>query len=384
MKRIKLSLILALAFSFSLYGQMKNTTNLTFSLTPLEKDEGDDISFGGSYLLAESTMKDDYVTLGGKLYYRLNGTDSAESEAQKLDVKRAYGKIRPFGNSVFEIAIGKLYSYYLDGAYFALTETYTGASRWGESGLGVKSQYSGFTFGLALPLTESYVNFTDNWGLNASLSYDFSNLNEGLPLTLGVNLLYSATADGDSDVSSVSEKDFAQCFALYYSKKNLSFFKNFALFFAYSHNARPYVAHTVLSPVEVIKKSSSSQNKNLKQSDLFSLAIRPVIGKVKITSESEIGHSGEGDIIPFYTALQFNFPVTQIFSLKPMAGYYGAFDRENSSNSYDCWEIYPKLVFDVSRFTFTAGWDFFCKEFADGDYKWVWEIPLTAKVKIGE
>lgn len=372
----------------SLSAQMKNNTSCTFSVTPISKEVDDKLNekmiFGGAYFLADSTMSDKYVTLGGKLYYRLNKTDTKEEESQKLDVKRAYAKIRPFGTNIFEAAIGKLYSYYLTGGYFALTETYTGASRWGESGVGVKSEFKGFTLGAALPVTESYVTFKKNWAANLALSYNFGGLSENLPLTLGADLLYSATGDDNEDVNTVSEKDFSECLALNYSKKNLAFFKDFSLFFAFSHNVRPYVAHTVLSPVSVVSNSKSEQYAQVKRSNLFSLAFRPTIGSVKITSESEIGHSIEGSMVPFYTALQVQFPLFGCVSLKPQFGYYAAYDTSDSSKSFDTWEIYPRFMAEIGKWTVTAGWDMFYKEITDSEYRWTWEVPITAKVRIGK
>ena len=385
MKKVSLFLFVVFSSAVSIFAAgSKNNTALTFSVTPIDKDETDDVQFGGAYFLTESTMSDDYVTLGGKLYYRLNKTDSKEAESQKVEIKRAYAKIRPFGEDFFEFALGKLYSYYLPGGYFSLTETYTGASRWGETGIAAKIEKNGFTFGLALPLTESYVEFRKNWGLNFAAVYDFSTVSKELPLTLGADILYSATGDDDSDVNSISEKDFSECVSVNYSKRNVSFFKNLAVFAAFSHNVRPYVAHTILSPVAVVSNSKSAMYADVKKSNLFSLAVRPTIGSVKITSESEIGHSVEGTVVPFYSALQIYFPVTEILSIKPLAGYYAAFDTSDSSNSFDTWEFYPRILLEFEKWTFTAGWDTFYKEISDSEYRWLWTVPLTAKVKIGE
>ena len=379
MKKNILLLALTLAgLSSAFSAGMKNDTDVTFSVTPIDKDEEDKVQFGGSYLLVDSKLNDDYVTLGGKLYYRLNKTDSKEEESQKLEVKRAFAKVRPFGNEIFEFALGKLYSYYLTGGYFALTETYTGASRWGKTGIGVKSEYNGFTVGAAMPLTESYVAFKKDWGLNFAASYNFSSINKELPLTLGFDLQYGATADGEADVNSVSEKDFSECVAANFSKRNFSIFKTFSVFAAFSHNAEPYVANSMLSPVQNKKVA------DLKQTNLFSLAIRPTIGKVRITSESEIGHSVEGNMIPFYTALQVYAPIHGIFAIKPMAGYYAAYDTSDSAKSFDTWEFYPRAMLEFEKWTITAGWDMFYKKIADNEYRWTWTVPVTAKLKVGE
>lgn len=384
MKRIIFMLFLSSALLSSAFAGMKNSTSVTFSVTPIDKDEADNVQFGGSYLLAESTLSDDYVTLGGKLYYRLKATDSADTESQKIEIKRAYAKIRPFGTSIFEGAIGKLYSYYLPGGYFSLTETYTGATRWGKTGVGVKTEISGFTFGLALPATEDYTLFDEDWGLNAALVYDFSSINNDIPLSLGFSLWYSAVGDFEVRAASSKSQDkdkkdnFAECVSLNFTKKNLVFFKTFAVFFAFSHNAEPYVSSSVFKPV------ANYSNKDMKSSNLFSFAFRPTIGIVKITSESEIGHSIEGNMIPFYTALQVQFPIYGFVSLKPQFGYYAAYDTSDSSKSFDTWEIYPRFMLEINRWTITAGWDMFYKKIADSDYRWTWTVPITAKVRIGK
>ena len=129
---------------------------------------------------------------------------------------------------------------------------------------------------------------------------------------------------------------------------------------------------------------SNYSNKDMKSSNLFSLAFRPTIGSVKITSESEIGHSIDGSMVPFYTALQVQFPIFGCVSLKPQFGYYAAYDTSDSSKSFDTWEIYPRFMAEIGKWTITAGWDMFCKEITDSEYRWTWEVPVTAKVKIGK
>ena len=98
----------------------------------------------------------------------------------------------------------------------------------------------------------------------------------------------------------------------------------------------------MLSPVQNKKVAE------LKQTNLFSLAIHPTIGKVRITSESEIGHSVEGNMIPLYTALQVYAPIHGIFAIKPM-----------------------------------AGWNMLYKKIANNEYRWTWTVPVTAKLKVG-
>ena len=81
---VSFSLILS-----SLSAQMKNNTSITFAVTPTNKDEKDHVKYDGAYTLVESTLSDDYTTLGGKLYYRLSSAENTDEESQKLDVKRA-------------------------------------------------------------------------------------------------------------------------------------------------------------------------------------------------------------------------------------------------------------------------------------------------------
>lgn len=373
-------LLLALHASFA---QMRNDTSLTLAVTPTKKDENDHVSYDGAYSMIECVLSDERATLGGKLYYRLKEAKSSDEEAQKLDVKRAYAKVRPFGNSFLEIAIGKLYSYYLSGGYFSLTETYTGAVRWGETGVGAKTEFKGLTLGLALPVTESYVAFSKDWGLNAAASYNFAEISKNLPFIFGFDVLYSAGGDDDEDVNNVSEKDFSESVALNFSKRNFGIFSSFGFFLAFSHNVRPYVAHTVLSPVAEVSSSKSPLYAKVKKSNLFSFALRPTIGKVRVTSESEVGHAVDGNLIPFYSALQVYFPVYGIVALKPMAGFYAVFDTSDSSNSFRTWEFYPRIMLEFDKLTVTAGWDIFYKEMSRNHFYWIWTVPITAKIKIG-
>ena len=361
-----------LVFSFGL----KNNTSLTFSVTPIDKDENDDVDFGGAYFMTESLLSDDFVTLGGKLYYRLKATDSKSNESQELEVKRAYAKIRPFGSEIFEVAIGKFYSYYLSGGYFSLTETYTGGTRWGKTGVGVKSEAKGFTLGVAVPLSEKYVAFSDAWGLNFGAEYDFSSVFDNLPLKIGFSAFYDSVADGKNFTP--SEEDFSECVSFYFSKKSLAFFRNFSIFLAFSHNSAPYVANSILSPV------ANKKNAELQTVNLFSLALRSTIGKIRITSETEVGHSIEGTMIPFYSALQVYAPIIGFLAVKPLIGYYAAYDMSNSKKSFDTWEFYPRFMLETKKWTITAGWDIFYKEISDGEYRWIWAVPITAKLKIGD
>ena len=88
-------------------------------------------------------------------------------------------------------------------------------------------------------------------------------------------------------------------------------------------------------------------------------------------------------MIPFYSALQVYFPVAGAIALKPMAGYYAAYDTSDSSKSFDTWELYPRILFEFEKWTVTAGWDTFYKEITDGEYRWLWTVPITAKYMVG-
>ena len=89
-------------------------------------------------------------------------------------------------------------------------------------------------------------------------------------------------------------------------------------------------------------------------------------------------------MIPFYTALQVYAPIHGIFAIKPMAGYYAAYDTSDSAKSFDTWEFYPRVMLEFEKWTITAGWDMFYKKIADSEYRWTWEVPVTAKLKVGE
>ena len=396
MKRILVLIFTAFfALSSQAFGAMKNDTNIKFSLWPVNKDAEDNYTFGGSYARVESVMSDDFVTLGGKIYYRVKGSNSTTSASQEVELKRAYVKIRPFGNNLAEFAVGKLYSYYLAGSYFSLMEIYTGASRWGKTGIGFKSEFNGFTLGLALPAMETnsaakkankeYNFFRTDWGMNASLSYNFAELSDSLPITFGANLLYSASgkgasdgsSDGEADVNSVSEKDFSECFSAYYYTKNLWIFSRFSTFFAFSHNAVPYVANSSFRPV------ANYSNADLKRVNLFSLAVKAYFDNFRVVLEGEGGHSVDGTMIPFYTALQFKLPLYEGLSLQPIFSYFASYDTSDSKNSFDTWLIYPQLVLEYKRLTLTAGWHGAYMEVKDDDYRWLWYLPLSARIKIG-
>ena len=132
-KNIKFLVILACICAFPLESEsLKGKTSVTVGSTILDFSE-ETLSFGGAYIVFDSLLQNDFVSVGGKIYYRWNKSTSLDSESQKLELKKAYVKIRPFSSQIFEAALGKLYSYYLPGGYFSIAEIYTGSSRWGKT-----------------------------------------------------------------------------------------------------------------------------------------------------------------------------------------------------------------------------------------------------------
>ena len=61
-----------------------NKTDVTVGVTPREKSVSDEEPvFGGGYLLFDSTMGNDYVTMAGKLYWRFSSAAKGDDESQK-------------------------------------------------------------------------------------------------------------------------------------------------------------------------------------------------------------------------------------------------------------------------------------------------------------
>ena len=355
-------------------------SRLSFSVTPVEQVEGstakDDAKkqFGGAYAYAESVFSDDAVTVGGKIYYRLSSAANTDEEKQRMDIKKAYIKVRPLRNYIFECAIGKLYNYYLPGAYFSITEIYTGASRWGKSGAGMRFSYGGFTAGAALPLSETNEAFKDGWGLNGGLSYDFSELNTALPLTAGLSVCFDAAKDGS--VNSHSSDDFSGTASLYYNGAFSGMLTRLGVFASWSWNASPYVTNSSFKPV------ASYKTADLQKAYFGSLGLRAKIGGVELTSETEAGHSNKGSLVPFFTVFQLVVPVTNLLRLKPRAGYFAAWDTKHDTKSRDAYEIYPRVQLTAGRTFFTAGWQLHYRETAADEYTWLWAVPLTLEIRL--
>lgn len=59
----------------------------TLGITPLSKSTGEDLDFSSAYLLSDIALSNDYITVGGKIYYRLSKSDDS-SDAGKTKLFR--------------------------------------------------------------------------------------------------------------------------------------------------------------------------------------------------------------------------------------------------------------------------------------------------------
>lgn len=327
--------------------------------------------FGGAYLWADIIQGNDYVTAAGKIYYRFNSVAEGQDASQKFELKRAYVKVRPCGNDFFEIAAGKLYSYHLPGGYFNLAEIYTGNNRWGKTGLGTKFEFAGFTTGLALPLTDSYVSFKEAFSLSGSIDYNFAKINEGLPLTAG----FSAAQDFVKD-------DFSFSLSAQYSPKTTGFISKAKFFASYSYNSEPYVASSVF------KKIANYAKVDLKKAHFASINITMNFGNVEFITEGEAGHSKEGNYIPLYSGSQLLIPIVDHLAFKPRFYYYAALNESDSDLSRQTFEFFPRLWLTFGKCTVSAGTSIFLmqagtssKDEKLSDWYWGYEVPLYATWK---
>ena len=327
--------------------------------------------FGGAYLWADIVQGNDFVTAAGKIYYRFNSIAEGQDASQKFELKRAYVKVRPCGNDFFEIAAGKLYSYHLPGGYFNLAEIYTGNNRWGKTGLGTKFEFAGFTTGLALPLTDSYVSFKEAFSLSAAIDYNFVKINEGLPLTAG----FSASQDFVKD-------DFSFSLSAQFSPKTTGFISKAKFFASYSYNSEPYVASTVF------KKIANYAKEDLKKAHFASINITMNLGKVEVITEGEAGHSMEGNYIPLYSGSQLLIPIIDHLAFKPRFYYYAALNESDSDLSRQTFEFFPRLWLTFGKCTVSAGTSIFLmqagtssKDEKLSDWYWGYEVPLYATWK---
>lgn len=361
-------------------------SNVTFGITPAEKvsDESSyeqSKQFGGAYFLGDFALSNEKITAAGKIYCRLKPAESQDEASQQLDIKRAFIRYRPFSSNLLEFSLGKLYSYYLPGNYFQLSEIYTGATRWGKTGAGVKIEHDGFSFGLGLPLKESKVAFKDSFSLNAAACYDFSFLSASFSLKAGADVLYTRTgavySSKTGKKTSDTDYDFSKSVSLYFTPKISGFFKSPALTLTYSHNAEPYVSSSVF------KNVSNYKNSDMAKSHFASLNFRGNFGSVQLIAEGEAGHSVSGSMIPLYAGTQLLVPVYEkTVWFKPRFYYYAALDSSDSGNSRTTFEFYPRAWITAGKVTVSAGADVLHKEYEKDFWKWEWSLPLYVQYKI--
>lgn len=391
MKKKFLFFVALLSSTISLFSFDKKA-KITLGVTPLSKTADEDLDFGSAYLLSDFALSNNYITVGGKIYHRLSKYDDSKDVnkdktlSQKIDIKRAYLRFRPFGNEIFETSIGKLYSYYLTGNFFSLSENYTGQSRWGKTGVGAKWENYGFTVGVALPITESYVEFANSFGINAALVYDFSNLNKNVPLKVSGTFFYSyehseSQDKKTSEIISTKENDFRGSFSINYAPKISGFFSGINSTFTFSYNSEPYVAS------RVFKNVANYNAENLDECWFFSLNHKNNFGKVQFVLEGEVGHSLIENMIPLYVGTQVFIPIVEQFSLKPRFFYYAALNSENAGESRQTFEFYPRIVLPFgskNQWNINVGADFLYKQTAKDDWSFEWNLPLYVEYKIGD
>ena len=387
----KKSLVAASLLVFCLAGgfcvTFESKSNVTFGITPVQKitDENSleqSNQFGGAYFLGDFALSNEKITAAGKIYYRLKAAESRDEETQQLDIKRAFIRYRPFASNLLEFSLGKLYSYYLPGNYFQLSEIYTGATRWGKTGAGAILEYKRFTLGLALPLKETKTAFKDSFGLNAAACYDFSSLSDSLPVKIGADINYTRTGavySKNGTKTSDTDYDFEKSFSLYFTPKISGFFKNPALTLTYSHNAEPYVSSSVF------KNVSNYSDSDMKKSQFASLNFRGNFGAVQMIAEGEAGHSISGDTIPLYAGTQALIPFYgKIVWFKPRFYYYAALDSSDSEKSRSTFEFYPRAWITAGKITVSAGADILHKEYKKDFWKWEWSLPMYVQYKVGK
>lgn len=350
-----------------------NKTSVTLGITPRSKSIDEEPEFGGGYVLFDSTMGNDYATMSGKLYWRFSSAYTGDDESQKVEVKKANIKIRPFGTVVFEAAIGKLYSYALPGSFFQLSEIYTGASRWGKTGVGVQFNYAGFSGGLAIPMTESYVAFKESRGLHGGLSYDLSSLVPTVPVKIGSSVCYDFIA---ATKKKPEEKKWSTTVSILWAPKFDGLLKAVSVYASYSDNAEPYVANSTFKKVSNYNKVGNA--------DFASWNVKATVGKVQLTLEGEAGRALESDYIPLYIGVQTFIPIMDNLAFRPRFFYYAAINTEDKDKSRDAYEIYPRLLFTMNKHSVSAGADFNYIEIDTDKYEWEWSIPLYYEYSFGK
>lgn len=380
-KKIVLILILAAlcVSAFSDKDKFTSKTNVTIGVTPRSKEIDEEPEFGGAYIMFDSTMGNAWCTLAGKVYWRFSSAYTGDEASQKLDIKKANVKVRPLGTDLLEAAIGKLYSYALPGSYFQLSEIYTGASRWGKTGVGVQFNLAGFSGGLAVPLTESYVAFKDSRGLHGGLSYDFASILPGVPLKIGSSVCYDFVAETKPTKTSKGkpeERNWSTTVSILWSPKFEGLLSALSVFASYTDNAEPYVASSTFKKI--------SNYKLIGKADFASMNVKASIGKVQFALEGEAGRATEADYIPLYIGLQTVIPIVEHLAFRPRVFYYAALSTKDDDLSRTAFELYPRLWFTMKSHTVSAGVDFSRIETKPDTFEWEWSIPLYYEYSFGK
>ena len=383
MKRLILAAVAVISISSAFSKELEFKGNLLWGGNIVQEDydsKSDEMvkKFGKNYLLGDVILSTEKLTVGGKIYYRIAAMEKSEDLSQRMEIKRAFLRVRPMGNELLEISGGKLYSYYLPGNFFQISETYTGASRWGESGVGAKSEWNGWTFGLSLPVgetskkIETETRTKEFFAMNGAIGYDFSHLDSAYPFKL------NGTA-GFRKTKKEGEPDYDQIFAasLYYTPKLDGFVNKMYATITYSYNAKPFVANTGLSPL--INKDDS----DLALCHIISLNYRSYFGSIHFTFEGEIGKSIDGNKIPVYGATQFLVPFTEVLAIKPRFMYHSSINLDDGDDTRTSWELYPRLWITPNKnWNISLGADFVKKQISRDDWKWEWSVPFYVEYKI--
>ncbi len=398
MKKIHSAFFVFLFFDFFAQGlDFSASGSILVGGTALEKTwdasfENATTEFGGAYALGDFVISSEKITVGGKIYYRVKNADDSKDVdkdtalSQKLDIKRAYIRFRPFGNKKLEFSGGKLYSYYLSGNYFPLAEIYTGSSRWGKTGFGLKSNYSGFTFGAAIPLSESYVEFQNECAIFFAGEYDFGTIFEKVPLSAGFSFGAERTKSEVQDaktkiVTKTRENEIFWTLSAHFSQKTQesdALFSKTNATLSFSFNSEPFVANSVY------KNVANYKDKNMARAHFFSLNFRSNLGKTQFSLEGEAGRTVHGNLFPLYAGTQIVLPIKGAFFLKPRFFYYAALDGSDSKNSRHTFEFYPRLWFDFGTWKLSAGADVSHKKTGEEKWNWQWSIPFYVEYKIGK
>ncbi len=354
---------------------LETKMNFLAGSTALEQKAGEELTFGGAYILLDSSVSTDYFDIAGKVYYRLSSATKGEELKQKIELKKAFVKLRPFSNDALELAIGKLYSYYLPGAFFSISETYTGASRWGKTGVGLQGSWGAFSAGAALPLSETYAAFEKSWGIHAGLYCDISKFQgaENVKLKPGVSFWYDYTA---ATSTAPAKNDIAFTTSLLWSPKFKGFVSKVSVFTAFSYNAEPYVASSTFKNV--------SNYKSVGKAHFASLNTKANFSSVQVILEGEAGKCAESDFVPVYAAVQVLVPIVEHVSVKPRFLFYGAFDTADSSLSRVTFEGYPRLWLEFGNHTVSLGAVLAAKQVEDASFKFEWSIPFYYEFKFGK